>query len=369
VLQSVESPTSTTNLTTTPAPLAPPQNRKRAGAVPSNSRNSNLHAALKTPQAPPSKCPITRLRRAIFALVERIPFVPRIFAPAREVVSPTAGSLYDTEQAISHSCYTGIVRTNSSVTRTEAPLYIIPEGKLYAEESDEHPEPVIQFFHDQFRALAMHKMFPCIGARTSMHHGQYRFGLYPSLGSMEAVAGNGRDLRRFVSEHASLGDFTSFIAVFQGPVITSEEEYEALLWKHLQLLHDHDEPVWDPGYAYDPNNPEFSFSFAKRAFFIVGLNPMASRISRNYVYPAIAFNPELQIARLRNRGELEKWEHDIREADIRLQGTMNPSITTELGKRVPEARVYSGKANLPDAEWKCPFRMRPDVKDPKGAKS
>jgi FPC/CPF motif-containing protein YcgG len=348
--------------------LTPEEAPARAGAhgVPSTNRTANLHAALQTPQAPASKCPITRLRRAISSLVERISFMPRTLSKSRQTVLPEwQESLYDSKTALIYSCYTGLAKADSSITRTEAPLFIIPEGKLHPDRSDEHPEPVIQFFHDQFRALAMHKMFPCIGARTSMHHGQYRFGLYPALGSMEAVAGNGRDLRRFVSEHTRLGDFTSFIAVFQGPAITSEDEYEALLWKHLQLLHDHDELVWDPDYAYDPNHPEFSFSFAKRSFFVVGLNPLASRISRNYIYPAIAFNPELQIARLRNRGELEKWEHDIREADIRLQGSMNPSITTELGKRVPEARVYSGKANPPDAEWKCPFRMRPDVKDPK----
>ena len=133
------------------------------------------------------------------------------------------------------------------------------------------------------------------------------------------------------------------------------------------MLHDHDEPEWDPDYAYNPEHEEFSFSFAKRSFFVVGLSPAASRISRNFIYPAIAFNPEHQIANLRTQGKLEKWERDIRNNDIRLQGSINPSIVTELGKRVPEARVYSGKANPPDKPWQCPFKMRPDVKDPKAA--
>ena len=63
----------------------------------------------------------------------------------------------------------------------------------------------------------------------------------------------GRDLRRFVGEQtrfASLrdylhegeafGQFTSFVAVFRQPVPTSEEQFEDLLWQHLQLLHDHE---------------------------------------------------------------------------------------------------------------------------------
>ena len=136
-------------------------------------------------------------------------------------------SLFDGQMALKHSCYTGLIKTDESITRTEAPLYVIPEEAVFPAKEHRHPEAVVQFFHDQFRALAMHKMFPCIGARTSLHHGMYKFGLYPAMGSMEAVAGNGRDLRRFVKEHLELGDFTTFIAVFRGPAITSEEEYEA----------------------------------------------------------------------------------------------------------------------------------------------
>jgi hypothetical protein len=81
--------------------------------------------------------------------------------------------------------------------------------------------------------------------------------------------------------------------------VLSEAEFEVLGRKHLQMLHDNDEPVWDPHNSCDPYNPRSAFSLAQRAFFVAGFHVQASRLSRRFVYPAIVFNPESQIRRLK----------------------------------------------------------------------
>ena len=169
-------------------------------------------AAPDAENANPIKCPVTRIIKAVHALFDKISLLNplyRVETLAAVMTSPAAiepaaldlpsgepeVSLFDSEMALKHSCYTGLIKADESTKRAEAPLYVIPEGTLFPAKTHHHPEPVVQFFHDQFRALTTHKMFPCIGARTSLTHGMYRFGLYPAMGSMEAVAGNGRDLR------------------------------------------------------------------------------------------------------------------------------------------------------------------------------
>lgn len=289
-----------------------------------------------------------------------------------DTTRPTA-SLFDSELAIAHSSYNGIVRDDEHARGQR--LRVVPEGHLMPLLDDPKPTAEVKFLHDQFATLVSDE-FPCIGAHAAFHEGTYRLGVYDRLASLESVAGMGRDLRRFVEEQtqfASLreylhegeafGQFTSFVAVFRQPVPASEQEFEDLLWQHLQLLHDHDEPVWDPSRSATPGDPTFAYSFAGRAFFVVGFNPHASELPRRFGYCALAFNAEYQIARLHEEGRFLAFAKAVRRRYERLAGRLNPSVPRDLTSTQDETRVYSGVPHPEDAGWRCPLRVRPEVVD------
>jgi FPC/CPF motif-containing protein YcgG len=287
----------------------------------------------------------------------------------------TVGSLFDTEVAQANSCYVGMVLDPDHDAGRR--LRMVPEGKLLPDVGDPKPSREVKFLHDQFTAVATGQ-FPCIGARAALHEGTYRLGVYDRLASIESVAGMGRDLRRFVSEQmrfASLrqylhegeafGEFTTFVAIFRQPVPASEHEFERLLWQHLQLLHDHDEPVWDPDRSATPGHPLFAYSFAGRAFFVVGFNPHASEMPRRFAYCTLVFNAEYQIKRLHDEGRFLAFAKAIRRRYVELAGRLNPSVPRDVQAVQDETRVYSGVPHPEDEGWRCPLRVRPEVVDPK----
>ena len=296
-----------------------------------------------------------------------------------ETVAETAeaevGSLFDSELARANSCYVGIVRDPDHDAGRR--LRVVPEGQLMPTVDDPKPSHEVKFLHDQFATLASGQ-FPCIGAIAAFHEGTYRLGVYDRLASIDSVAGMGRDLRRFVGEQtrfASLreylhegeafGQFTTFVAIFRQPVPSSEVEFEQLLWQHLQLLHDHDEPTWDPDRSATPGHPEFAYCFAGRAFFVVGFNPHASELPRRFAYCTLVFNAEYQIKRLHQEGRFLAFASAVRRRYQRLAGRLNPSVPRDVEAVQDETRVYSGVPHPEDQGWQCPLRVRPEVSDPK----
>jgi len=220
------------------------------------------------------------------------------------------------------------------------------------------PTPLTQFVHDGFRALTLNERFTCVGAKAAVRRGAYGFGLYKSLGELDVTAGLSRDLYTFVHDVPELsGEFSSFVASFEGPVACSEPEFERLLWTTLQRLHDGDAPChrWDNAVSDDPSDPAFAFSFAGTAFFIVGLHAASSRAARRFAWPTLVFNPHRQFDRLRESQQFSRFQHVIREAERNLQGSINPMLA-DFGDR-SEASQYSGRRVAPD--WKCPFSPHP----------
>lgn len=276
-----------------------------------------------------------------------------------------SGSPFDDPIASAFSCYAGILPPAQSASGqrvTSNRLYKIPRGRLVPEKSDDRVIPLAQTAHDMLRAHILGEHYPCIGARSAFARGSYRFGFYKDLGHRSSVIAMGRDLRRFVGEYEQLGDFTTFIASFKYPQMTTEAAFEKLLWQHLQLMHDLDTTSkWDPNYKADPDSPNFAFSFTNCAFFVVGMHAGASRYSRRFSFPTLVFNPESQIRRLKEAGEIDKFARTVRDRDIEYQGSINPALPTDHTTTGGEARVYSGVAHKPGRPWKCPFHPRPDV--------
>ncbi len=214
--------------------------------------------------------------------------------------------------------------------------------------------PLQGFVHDSFRALVLNPAFSCVGARSAIRHGNYRFGLYERIGSSAATAGLARDLFDFAQEQADLGDeFSTFVASFEGPTGISEEEFEGLLWAQLRRLHEEDRRhhAYDPVVSPDPEDTDFAFSFAERAFFVVGLHAASSRFARRFAWPTLVFNAHRQFERLREDGRYARLQEAIRRRERDLQSNVNPNLA-EFGT-ISEARQYSGRPAEPD--WRCPF--------------
>jgi FPC/CPF motif-containing protein YcgG len=236
----------------------------------------------------------------------------------------------------------------------------IRNGRLVKLAPVEGPaDPAAVMVHEGLRAVVLSETYPCLFSRSAVRRDSYRFGCYPALGSDEAAAAVAADLWQFVQDFPLSPDrFTTFIAAFDGPALGSEHDFEAALWAQLQGMHDLDRRHhrWDPAARSEPDRWGFSFSFAQRAFFIVGLHPAASRWARRTAWPTLVFNAREQFNMMRAAGVMDRTTEVIRRRDRLLQGTSNPSLAYFDAHRT-EAVMYSGR--LVEEDWRCPLRVRP----------
>ena len=208
--------------------------------------------------------------------------------------------------------------------------------------------------HDQLRQQISGDSYPCTGAISVFAQKGYRFGLFPELACDSAVRAVCHDLYEFCHEFPIIDDqFITFIAMFRGPAIQSEQHFEDLLWSQLQAMHaiDSDFFAWDKSVDSDPKNNNFSFSIGGRAMFVIGMHPKASRLARTFRYPTMVFNLHEQFERLRARGKFETMKQIIRAREMAFQGSINPMLKN-FGES-SEASQYSGRAVSDN--WPCPF--------------
>jgi len=218
--------------------------------------------------------------------------------------------------------------------------------------------PFERRIRDAFGEFVGDPRFPCLAAKTTLHPGDEHLRVYGVLGSVPVSDALAADLARFAHQASSAGQrLTAFVAIFTGRPPASERAFERRLWRQLQCLHERDDPAagWDPSVSADPRDPRFSFSFAGKAFFVVGLHPKSSRLARRFRWPALVFNPHAQFERLRRDGQFERLRDRIRARDIALQGSINPSLS-DFGVR-SEAEQYSGR-DTTEGPWRCPFHRR-----------
>ena len=209
------------------------------------------------------------------------------------------------------------------------------------------------------RALQDHiadQHFPCVGAKSALARGTLR--ILPAW----SIASAWDDLRI----HHELLDWSedyrrdpeglrSLAVVFSEPRGLSEKAFEHAMWDRLQSLAHKD--MWlgqpyDPRVSAEPDNPHFSLSFGKEAYFVVGLHPGASRAARRMSLPTMVFNLHDQFERLRQDGRYDLMRERILARDVDLCGTVNPMLARHGEKS--EARQYSGRAV--DDSWECPFK-------------
>ena len=186
--------------------------------------------------------------------------------------------------------------TNSSYLAYRDGKLILLFDQLILLFEEKSAPALAQFVHNQLRALILDPQFTNVGARSALKQGRYRFGLYPELGSPEAAAELHKGLLAFVVEQLTLGkDFTTFIASFVGPTLRDEKHFELLLWQQLQGEYNAGTYSWDSTASSNPEDLRFSFSFAGRAFFIVGLHSGSASWNRRFAWPTLIFNFRHQV--------------------------------------------------------------------------
>ncbi|PRD57172.1 guanitoxin biosynthesis heme-dependent pre-guanitoxin N-hydroxylase GntA [Sphingobacterium gobiense] len=233
---------------------------------------------------------------------------------------------------------------------TEIKTYFTPDDIAAA--SNQRIQEISQDFIQKINAVD----YPCVGAKSAIHTNQYRVGIYEKMGAEESTRALNNDLKTYIEETvAADSQYMSMIAVFTDQ-IQSELDFEEKLWLQLQKLHDSekDEHPWDPTVGSNPDERDFSFSFHGKAFFVVGIHPHASRKSRRFRYPAMAFNLHSQFERLRDLDLYEKMKSTIRDREINYDGDINPMLS-DHGEGL-EAPQYSGRKV--DKSWKCPFHAK-----------
>lgn len=213
--------------------------------------------------------------------------------------------------------------------------------------------------HASFKDRILAPGFPCVAARSVFNRTTYRMSLCGELGSAESARAICHDLYEFAHEFLRPGidqrpgRFVSFIAAFRTTAIHCEADFERLLWRQLQAMHDIDVQHfdWDPTVNKHPEHAAFSFSIGGHAYFVVGLNPCASRRARFADHACIVFNPHAQFEQLRAQGKFVLLQHAIRERDLAFQGSVNPMLSDH--GEASESHQYSGRA-VP-SHWRCPF--------------
>lgn len=201
-------------------------------------------------------------------------------------------------------------------------------------------------FVARFKAFVAAPTFPCVGAKSALNRGRMHFGLYDGLNDDAAVATLCGQLADFSRQYPTPGtEPVSFVAMFRQPV-ANEDDFHARLWTHLQAMHELDtrDHPWDATVSADVADKQFSFSIASRAFFVVGLHPKASRLSRRAPFPCLVFNFHDQFEAMRDSGHYARLQDAIRRRDVALQGAINPALA-RFGES-SEAHQYSGRAQV-----------------------
>lgn len=236
--------------------------------------------------------------------------------------------------------------------------YRVEQGELYPDE--QQASPFATDAHHKLREKILTPEFSCVAAKAAFNTDVYRFGCYGELGREGTAVALGRDLARFRDDQDAIdSDFTTFIAVFRGPTGGDEQAFEAALWRQLSALHEQDGAAYSREVSSDPESPHFGFSYAGRAFFVVGLHPHSTRKARAFAHPTLVFNAHHQFEKLRDAGRWSRLQKIIREREMALQGSLNPNLAN-FGD-ASEARQYSGRAVSP--AWQAPFPRRAEDLD------
>jgi uncharacterized protein len=212
-----------------------------------------------------------------------------------------------------------------------------------------------EFIIETFYRYLSDERYPCVAARAAVSRQQIQCLVADHMACPKDDESILQFIYAFVDDFRKTGTLLQSAAViFTGPEETTEGTFDSLLWNRLQALSRLDAThfTYDKRVNPDPAHPNFSFSLAEEAFFVIGLHPGSSRASRQFRFPAIVFNPHAQFEQLRESNQYEKMKNIIRRRDIVYSGSINPMLA-DFGES-SEVYQYSGRQY--DGEWICPLR-------------
>lgn len=201
------------------------------------------------------------------------------------------------------------------------------------------------------------KSFSCIAAKAALARDQLKCMVASHMACPADDYAILQFLYSFIDNYRASGELYHSVAIiFKQPSVINEGMFEDLLWQRLQSISDIDAQKYgyDKRVNMDPSSPDFSFSLKEEAFFIIGLHPGNSRVTRQFKYPAIVFNPHLQFEQLREKAKFDNLKYAVRKRDVALSGSVNPMLQ-DYGE-ASEVYQYSGKKY--DEQWKCPLNIK-----------
>jgi len=208
----------------------------------------------------------------------------------------------------------------------------------------------------EYLAYLNFKMFPCIAAKAALAKQQVKCMVAEHM----ACRNNDRIILNFLycfieKYRKSKKFYHSAAIIFKKPEVHSEEMFDEMLWQRLQALADLDAKNhdYDKRVSAHPFSANFSFSLKEEAFYIIGLHPSNSRMSRQFKYPTLVFNPHAQFEQLRKTAKYDKMKLAVRKRDMAYSGSINPMLE-DFGK-VSEVYQYSGRKY--DETWQCPLKI------------
>lgn len=202
-----------------------------------------------------------------------------------------------------------------------------------------------------FEAFVAGEGFSCVAARSALQRETMRFVCVESFTDPRYTPMLHRRIAEFARERDDVdAHLATLVVIFGGPLGMDEAAFEEMLWSQLQLLADvdSDQYPYAKGYSPDPRSDQFAMSVAGEPFFVVGLHPAASRLSRRFRLPVLVFNSHVQFERLKERGVYQMIQRSVRRAEMALQGSLNPALA-EFGE-TPEAVQYASNS--------CPLELR-----------
>ena len=134
-------------------------------------------------------------------------------SPARPGISPAVfHNPFDDELAQRHSHYYG-TKAGRAISLGEP---------------DQTPDLFASAAVGAFRGFVLNPDFSCVGAKSAVMNETYRVGIYDQICEAGSTAGLARDLFTFAreAEQADEGDFMTFVAMFKGPAVQDECEFE-----------------------------------------------------------------------------------------------------------------------------------------------
>lgn len=209
---------------------------------------------------------------------------------------------------------------------------------------------------EKYKAYLERKEFACIAAKAALAKAQIKCLVADHLACPKDDDNILQFLYAFIDDYrASKEMYHSAAIIFKGPDVCNEPLFDAFMWQRLQALSNLDavKYEYDKRVAADPSSGNFSFSLKEESFYIIGLHPGSSRLTRQFTYPTLVFNPHAQFEQLRETQKYDNIKGAVRKRDVAYSGSVNPMLE-DFGE-ASEVYQYSGRKY--DESWQCPLKI------------